>query len=232
MKRMVMSIGVAVFLFFCGVPMSFSDPLDSVPAWYFQLSGKTQGAIKIQFKDAMLTGTGATKAGGVMVITGTYSFVKTDTFSGVYTAQSDFNFEEGTFQGKLSKKGDQVTVNMLSDVGNKYKAKGTMSPPNILINGEFNIILRGRDRGSFNLQSGDSGIPDIFYLSGTGETVYNGSTELEIHGFCDGKGNMYGSWSADGELSFVLGTFSGKFKNGKLSAKAVSIDGDAFTIRN
>ena len=232
MKRMLVNIATTLFAFFCGITVCFSDPLDSVPAWYFQVSGGTQGAMKIEFRNGALTGTGATKDGGVMVITGTYSMVKTDTFTGSYTADSDFNFEEGTFQGKLSKKGDKVTMNLVTGAGDRHVAKGVMSPPNIMVDGAFNIKLSGGDRGTFSIHSEGSSLPDIFHLSGTGETLHNGSPVLEVEGYCDGLGNMYGSWSADGESTSVVGTFSGKFKKGKISARCVSIDGDVFNIKN
>jgi len=232
MRRMFLNIAMTLFVSFCGITVCFSDPLDTVPAWYFQVSGGTTGAMKIHFEKDALEGTGATKDGGVMVITGTYFFVKTDTFIGSYTADSDFSFEKGTFQGKLNKKGDKITMSMVSNVGNRYSAKGAISPPNIMIGGAFNIKLSGGDRGSFSINSGVSSLSDIFHLSGTGETLYNGSTVLDVDGYCDGLGNIYGSWSADGESTSVEGTFSGRFKNGKISARCVSIDGDVFSIRN
>jgi hypothetical protein len=101
-----------------------------------------------------------------------------------------------------------------------------------MIGGAFNIKLSGGDRGSFSINSGVSSLPDIFHLSGTGETLHNGSTVLDVDGYCDGLGNIYGSWSADGEFTSVEGTFSGKFRNGKISARCVSIDGDVFNIKN
>jgi hypothetical protein len=232
MKGTFLRIAMTLSVLFCAVTVCFSDPLDTVPAWYFQLSGGTQGAMKIQFTNGTLNGTGATKGGGVMVVTGTYSFSKADTFTGTYSADSEFSFEAGTFQGKLSKKGDKVTITMLSDAGDRLTAKGAMSPVNTMIDGTFNISLSGRDRGSFTIKSEASGHPDIFHLSGSGETLHNGSTALDVEGYCDGTGNIYGSWSADGESTSVEGTFTGKFKNGKISARCASTDGDVFTIKN
>lgn len=88
---------------------------------------------------------------------------------------------------------------MLSDTGDRLTAKGAMSPINTMIDGTFNISLSGRDRGSFTIKSeaSDPDRHDIFHLSGSGETLHNGSTALDVEGYCDGLGNIYGSWSAD-----------------------------------
>ena len=232
MKRALIGTVFLSFVLVWGIALCYSDSLDTAPAWYFKLSGAAQGSMKLQFDHGTLTGAGATKGGGVMAIQGSYSFVSESTFSGSYSADGDFLFETGTFQGTVSKKGDKVTMNLLSDVGDRYTAKGTLTPPNIMISGTFNIVLSGDDQGSFTITSGNSGMPDLFYLSGSGETEYNGTTFLSATGYCDGKGNMYGSWSVDGEALSTVGTFSGKFKDGKISAKCVSVEGYVYSIKN
>src|SRR5512139_2759399 len=102
MKRALIGTAFLSFVLVWGIGLCYSDSLDTVPAWYFKLSGAAQGSMKLQFDHGTLTGAVSTKGGGVLAIDGSYSFVSGNTFSGSYSTNGDFFFETGTFQGTVS----------------------------------------------------------------------------------------------------------------------------------
>jgi hypothetical protein len=92
--------------------------------------------------------------------------------------------------------------------------------------------LKGIDKGSFALGTTASDVADTFYMEGIGTTTQLGKASMEMMGYADSKGNLYGQWYSQGERGEAQGTFKGKYQGTKLSIKGKDIHGDSFTLQS
>jgi hypothetical protein len=233
-RRLAFYLLSACILLAITSPVS-ANPLDEVSAWYCTLSGKDKGALKISFQGDSISGIGATAAAGVVPsFTGTYALdPATNRVTGNYQLTGDFAGHAGSILGTVSKKGTSFTFKLLSDTGQKYQIKGTLSPANVMVTGLFrDCSVKGSDKGDYDIEPIDSGMDDMFHLAGSGETAGFGRATIDLYGYGDEKGNIYGRWQVVGELASNQGPFRGKWKNGKLSIKAQDLTTDTvFSIK-
>lgn len=225
MKKALIVLMSFFIIMTLSVSSGFSDQLDGT-TWYFTyvVKGAQKGAFKVLFENGTLSGVGATTYDGVIELGGSYAFDfdNAKKFRGTYWSDGDFGSESGTFTGWMKKGGTRVKIRGRSTEGDKFIANGKMGPGNFMIPGSFRVIVRGADRGYFDIESAPSGTPDIFYLSGRGWTKHGGDGTLSIYGY-GWKGKIYGDWSADADvLEDDEGTYKGTYKNGKLKARAKS----------
>lgn len=233
MKKLIFSFLCCLVIFSIVAPLVIADPLSAVSPWYCTLRGEDKGAFKVSFNpDRSLSGVGGTKTRGVISIGETYEFYfETNKFSGTYHITGDFGNDAGSFEGKINNKGNKFSCEFFSDSGNKYRVRGLTRPSNTMIDQSYYWTIKGADEGYFIVEPGQSGIDDIFHLSGSGETKKLGSGDIEIFGYADGKKKIYGSWFADGDQGSNYGTFKGKGKKLRIKGKAKDPSGKVFRIR-
>jgi hypothetical protein len=229
MKKLIIILSGFIVLFLTILPPANSNPLDGVPAWYCTISGNA-GGFKISFQtDGILTGVGATATGGVVSLTGTYTLdTSTNKFSGSCHFSGAYLTGDGSFSGKVSK---TISFQMLLN-NNTYKVTGASSVPNTAVRGFFDCTVKGIDKGSFVLEAADSDLADTFFLVGMGTTTQLGKASMEMLGYADSKGNLYGQWYAQGERGEAEGTFKGKYQGGKLSINGKDAYGNSFTLQS
>ena len=229
MKRLIISVSAFIGLFIAVHSPVNSTPLDQVPAWYCSISGNA-GGFKISFhSDGTLTGVGATATGGIVSLTGTYSVdASTSRFSGSCHFTGDYLNGDGSFSGKAGK-----TISFQLLLNNEvYRVTGSSNTPGAAVSGFFDCTVKGIGKGSFVLEATFPGVPDSFHLEGIGTTTQLGKASMEIIGYADSKGNLYGQWHSLGERDEAQGTFKGKYQGAKLNLSGKDIDGNSFTLQS
>jgi len=232
MRKLTLYSTWFALVFLITISTATADPFSDASPWYCTLRGNDKGALKVTFDGSgSLSGVGATATRGTITVSGTYELA-INGFFGNYHIEGDFgNDDEGSFEGKISKRGNKFNGKMVSNSGYQYKIIGLIGPPNVMIDGSYRCTVRGKDKGYYEIESSPSGIDDMFYLSGTGETVNMGSAFIQMYGHGDGKGSIYGRWVIDGDYGSDYGPFSGRCKMGKMNIKAVNLGGKIFRLQ-
>ena len=168
----------------------------------------------------------------IVALKGTYAFEPSSKkFSGNIQVTGNFVNEDSSFEGKISN-GKSISFQIIQSDGEKYKVTGSSSAANKMVNGFFDCSIKGFDKGSLVLESSDSEMEDIFLLEGIGATQQLGRVLLEIIGYGDSKGNLYGQWYAEGSHTFAGGTFKGKYQSQKITITGTDVQGNSFTMQS